>query len=401
MSEKKQDNKEGKIISIESYERKARSIRMKNTAVIVGVVTLLLIAAVSFFAYESKRVRKTYESVTMTSAVDVRGSTVIPFGNEIITYNSDGIHCIDVNGKDRWTGTFEMLNPMVVTGKDRVAVADKEGREIFIYDRSGKLTKIDTASPVLALQISEGGLVYASLDEGEVTAIYCYDPMSDNADKTISRINSTMEGSGYPLAFGASPSGRLFAVSYLTQENGRVSSRVAFYNFGEVGQNIPNNLMKTYTYTGESIPLIHFLDNDTAFAVSGPRLIFYSDPAGQDPESKKEIFISEEIRSVFWGDGTAVLVFDDKDAGGYRADVYNKNGELTTSVVFDMDYSDIVVSAGRLIIYNSRNCLIYNTVGKKKAELDFRDDVRLLVPEDRANRFLMLTDTGVSSIKLD
>ena len=96
-----------------------------------------------------------------------------------------------------------------------------------------------------------------------------------------------------------------------------------------------------------------------------------------------------------------MLVFDDKDAGGYRADVYNKNGDLASSVIFDMDYSDIAVSGGRLIIYNSRSCLIYNTMGKKKAEVDFKDDVRLLVPEESVNRFLMLTDTGVSSIKLD
>jgi hypothetical protein len=396
----KKSGEKGKILSMEFYEKKARNHRLKNTVVYLVLFFVLVTSLAAYGIWRDKKVYGSFEFNGFTSPFNTSNAEVIAFGDLFLAYNSDGIHCINADGKELWTGTLEMRSPMIACGDARVVAADREGRQIYIYEKDGSFYRIDTASPVLQTGISSKGLVYAALDEGDVTAIYCYDPLLDNADKTVSMIYSTMKGSGYPLTFAGSPSGKLFAVSYLSDEGGSLSSHLAFYNFGEVGQNMPNNLMLTYTYAGEAVPYLYFFDENSLLAVTGKRMIFYGDAAGEDPKSVKEIFLQEEVRSVYAGNGRAAIIFDDPGEYRYRADIYGKNGETESTVYFDLDYDDIKLSKYGMSVYNGERCLVYRYNGMKKAEFELPEGTELLVPGKSEDKFTLIYGTSVGGIKL-
>ena len=52
---------------------------------------------------------------------------------------------------------------------------------------------------------------------------------------------------GYPLDISLSPDGTMLTGSYMYIEDGTLRSRVAFYNFSEVGKNALNRFVMIFT----------------------------------------------------------------------------------------------------------------------------------------------------------
>lgn len=391
-----------KITSFEEYEKKARMHKLHVTLV-TGVIIAVVLSLVGFAGvYFYGKVYDRYEVVGEEKAYSTGEVTLLAFGTDFLTYNTDGIHCVNPSGTDLWTGTYEMQSPMVEVNGNYVVVADRGGREIFIYNKEGLCGKIKTGSPVIDVSISGGGIVAASVDEGDSISIYVYDYALDKDDKCVSKVYSTMEGSGYPVAFSCSPRGNLMAVSYMSAAGGILSSSVAFYNFGEVGKNTRNNLMRSYSYMNESVPMIKFMDDRTAFAVSGSRLVIYADDAGQDPESINEILINREIRSVYYDSEHIGLVFSTESVENkYSMDIYDKKGNVISTILFNMDYESIYFQGNKVVIMDGNECCIYKVDGRKKAELEFADDeIRLMLPSKRYLEFTQVLETGIRRIRL-
>ncbi|MCR5597121.1 MAG: DUF5711 family protein [Lachnospiraceae bacterium] len=391
-----------KIASFEEYEKKARMHKLHVTLV-TAVIIAVVLSLVGFAAvYIYNRIYERYVVVGEEKEYSTGEVTLLAFGTDFLTYNTDGIHCVNASGTDLWTGTYEMQSPMVEVNGNYVVVADRGGREIFIYDKKGLCGKIKTGSPVIDVSVSGGGIVAASVDEGDSISIYVYDYTLDKDDKCVSKVYSTMEGSGYPVAFSCSPGGNLMAVSYMSASGGTLNSSVAFYNFGEVGKNTRNNLMRSYSYMNESVPMIRFMDDKTAFAVSGSRLVIYSDDAGQDPESINEILINREIRSVYYDSNHIGIVFSTESVENkYSMDIYDKKGNVVSTILFNTDYENIYFLGNRVVIVDSGECFIYKVDGRKKAELEFADDeIRLMLPTKRYMEFTQVTGAGIRRIRL-
>ena len=391
-----------KLVSFEEYEKKARMHKLHVTLV-TAVIIAIVLSLVGFAAvYIYNKVYDRYEIVVAEKEFSTGEVTLLAFGTDFLTYNTDGIHCVNSSGADLWTGTYEMQSPMVEVNGNYVVVADRDGREIFIYDKKGQCGRIKTGSPVIDISVSSGGIVAASVDEGDSISIYVYDYTLDKDDKCVSKVYSTMEGSGYPVAFSCSPKGNLMAVSFMSASDGMLTSSVAFYNFGEVGKNTRNNIMRSYSYMNESVPMIRFMDDKTAFAVSGSRLVIYADDAGQDPESKNEVLINREIRSVYYDSEHIGLVFATESVENkYSMDVYDKKGNVVSTILFNTDYENIYFLGNKVMIMDGNECFIYKIDGRKKAELEFADDeIRLMLPTKRYLEFTQVTETGIRRIRL-
>lgn len=391
-----------KIASFEEYEKKARMHKLHVTLV-TGVIIAVVLSLVGFaVVYFYNKIYDRYEVAGEERSYSTGEVNLLAFGNDFLTYNTDGIHCVNASGTDLWTGTYEMQSPMVEVNGDYVTVADRGGREIFVYDKKGLCGRIKTGSPVIDISVSAGGIVAASVDEGDSISIYVYDYALDKDDKCVSKVYSTMEGSGYPAAFSCSPKGSLMAVSYLSAAGGKITSSVAFYNFGEVGKNTRNNMMRSYSYMNESVPMVRFMDDKTAFAVSGSRLMIYSDDAGQNPESINEVLINKEIRSVYYDSEHIGLVFSTESVENkYSMDIYDKKGNVVSTILFNTDYENIYFLGNRVMIMDGDECFIYKVNGRKKAELEFADDeIMLMLPTKNYLEYTQVTGTGIRKIRL-
>jgi hypothetical protein len=182
-------------------------------------------------------------------------------------------------------------------------------------------------------------------------------------------------------------------------DSGQMKSSVAFYNFGEVGQNSTDNYVSGYDYLDTVVPFTRFLDNKSVFAVSDDRIMFYS--GSQKPVSEAENLINDDVQSIYYGDEYIGLVFNNTEGSSrYLLNVYHKSGTLAQQIEFDTDYTDILFHKDQIIIYNETECSIYNTNGVLKYEGKFSKSARALIPLDRAYRYMVVTQDSVDTIEL-
>ena len=116
----------------------------------------------------------------------------------------EGASYINALGETVWTQAFEMRSPFVATNGSYAAVADREGRSIYICDETGCLGLVNTTLPVLNITVAGQGMVAALLDDGDVSYINFFDKTGGKLDIEF---KLWMGGEGFPMSFSLSPSG--------------------------------------------------------------------------------------------------------------------------------------------------------------------------------------------------
>lgn len=391
---KKKKDREDEKVRI-SYREKIKS--HKFTIFYRTVLVIILIAAVIAALYVQWN-NKIYTQAAVLSSAEIsitQDSSLLPFSGYLLTYSKDGAGCMDVKGNAVWNQTFEMQNPIVDICQNAVAIGDYNGRTIYVMNTSGIMGNITTNKPIRDFCVASNGVVAVVLDDTDTTWIYLY----DSQGKELIYFRTTMKESGYPINVSISPNGQLVCVSYLFVDSGQMKSSVAFYNFGEVGQNNTNNYVSGYDYLNAVVPFTRFLDNRSIFAVADDRIMFYS--GAQKPTSVFEGLISEDIQSVHYGGEHVGLVYNSTESSNrYRLDVYHKSGELRQSLEFDIDYRDILFHEDQIIIYNETECCIYNSNGTEKYRGRFEKTALMLIPQSSAYRYMVVTPDSIDVIEL-
>lgn len=192
------------------YKEKIRKHRLSNlykttlVIVICAAVVLLL-----FILYRNKRYTD-YTVKTTVPQVFVGGTESLRLGENILSYSKDGARCMDSAGNVIWNQTYEMQNPIISVCEDVVAIADYNGRTIYIQSSAKQLGTITTNLPIRNLEVASNGVVSAVVEDSKVTWIYVF----DTAGKELLKFHITMEQTGYPIAVSLSPNALLCAVSY-------------------------------------------------------------------------------------------------------------------------------------------------------------------------------------------
>ena len=378
-----------------SYREKIKS--HKFTIFYRTILVLVLVVAIVAALYIQWK-NKIYTQMAIVASAEIhitQDANLLPFAGYLLTYSKDGAGCMDIKGNAIWNQTFEMQNPMVAMCQNVVAIGDYNGRNIYVMDTGGMIGSITTNKPMRDFCVASNGVVAVVLDDTDTTWIYLYDAKG----KELVYFRTTMKDSGYPIKVSISPNAQLVCVSYLFVDSGQMKSSVAFYNFGDVGQNNTNNYVSGYDYLDVVVPFASFLDNKSLFAVSDDRIMFYG--GAQKPVTIAESLISETVQSVYYGDEYVGLVFISTESNSrYRLDVYHKSGEFRQSIEFDIDYRDILFREDQIIIYNESECRIYNGNGTEKYSGRFEKSALVLIPQSNAYRYMIVTPDSIDTVEL-
>ncbi len=377
------------------FEQKIRRHRRAILyRIIIGIAIVAALIVSAYYNYR-KMVYTDYDVIRSISYAEASNARFLKFGDNVLKYSQDGATVFNIANDMLWNETFEMQNPIVDVCGDYVAIGDYMGTTIYVYNSSGLQGTIDTSTPLKRFCVSGNGSVAVVLEDKEVTWIKLYDVNGTN----IASDRTTMSKSGYPVCIDISEDGILLAVSYLFVDSGVLSSSVAYYNFGAVGQNEVDNLVSGYNYSGTVVSYVSFINPDTSFAVGDNRFSIFK--GADKPESIFEKDIEKEVLSVFHNNSMIALVFENDEGNGkYVAQVYDDKGNTVTTQEFDMDYSNISLYKDLLIINNSEACQIYNTSGLKKFDGKFDKSVISVIPEAAGSRYLIVGADGMEEIKL-
>ena len=379
----------------DNYE--LRLSRHKRNIVKETVITVVAIAAavtaVGF--YIEKRSYHNYKVVQSSEQEDVVSTSYIEMDGDILRYSPDGVSLVSDKMSTLWSETYQMQNPVADVNGTRAVIADKDGTTLEIYDKSGKTGSVTTSYSIIKARVSKSGLVAAILDGGDDTWIDFY-----STDGSLIAENQTkIDDPGYPLDIAVSEDGVVMMVTYQFVDGSDTTSYVAFYNFGDVGQNEDDRIVSGYKYEGVVVPQIQYLSNNRSIALKDNGFTIYQ--GSQIPKEVKTIETDKEIVSTFYDDDMVGLVFknDSKDKQ-YIMEVYNTaDGKLKFKEDFNIPYTTIKLSGGNILMYNSSQMCVMNSRGVQKylgsVDGTIKDFFKIGM-----NRYLLVLDSGVDVIKL-
>lgn len=379
-----------------SYKDQIRSHRMVIFYRVLLVVILIVAFVVAVIVQANT---KTFTMCSVQTSVEnhsIQSEKMLPFDGSILSYGKDGAACVDAEGNAVWNITYEMQSPMVSVDGNVVAIGDYGARSIHIMSATGSIGEITTTMPIYKFCVSRAGEIAVVLNDSDITWIYLYDTLGN----ILAYFKTTMRQSGFPIDVTISSNGKLVGVSYVYVDSGKMKSSIAFYNFGDVGQNETDNYVSGYDYIGTVVPIIRFMDNEYAFAVSDDRLMFYK--GAEKPVSQAEHLISEEIRKVFFDEKYVGLVYySDQADSRYRIEIYNRNGNKVDERNCNIDFKDITICEDTAYVYSESTCLIFRIGGDVRYEGELPKSTYLLLPTKKVTRFTTANSDTIDTVLLN
>ncbi|MDO4189412.1 MAG: DUF5711 family protein [Lachnospiraceae bacterium] len=377
------------------YKKKlARHRRFIIYRIIAIVAASLFIIVMAYSSYRNM-IYSDYTILDTLQYEDSAGANFRNFNGNVLKYSRDGATAFNMDNNMLFNQTYEMQNPMVDICGDYVALGDYKGTKVYVMNSEGLQGQIDTTLPVQRFAVAANGNIAIVLEEDEITWVRLY----NKEGEIVASDRTTMKKSGFPLSMDISDNGIMLNISYLYIDSGKISSSVAFYNFGSVGQNEIDNLVSGYNYDDETITYVQFMNSSTAFAIGNTQFsIFKGD---QRPERVFDVTLEDEVRSIFNNDSYIGLVYDQTSTENpYRLDVYNTSGDIVLSKEFSLEYTDILFNKDFVIIYNANECLICDISGNEKYSGLFKNSIITMVPNGNKTRYLFVSGSRTDEIQL-
>lgn len=365
-------------------------ICIASVVVAVGIFVLLI------NGYINKHY-SSYEVVNETERQDNNTEKYLCPDGRLIKYSKDGISEIDVSGRTIWTGSYEMSNPSVTTCGDYVLVADIGGKDAYIFDGENTGTELSVDYEIKQADVSRQGLVALLLEDTSSDVINIYNPY-DVSSKLLVEIPTNVDD-GYPVCMAISPDGTSVVASYICVTSGIVESRVAFYNFSEVGQN-SDCLVGAKNYEDALVTDIRFLSEDQVclFADTG----FYIWKDLKQPKQVLKKKIKSQIRSIFYNSKYIGLVLETgEEKEPYQMEIYNQKGSRVTAFRFACEYENIELVDNEILFYSAKQCGIFRLNGVLRFCKTIEDGVDYFFQAPKHNRYYLINASAIQEIKLE
>lgn len=374
--------------------RKIRRHRIQSALRVMLIAALVIGLATLLFVQYKNQVFSGYVITRHGEFTTLENTSYVENNGSVIRYSKDGISNTDMKGSVVWNLTYEMQSPIVRMADGYVAVGDYNGHIVYLVDKTGSTYEVDTKLPIRNFAVSSTGVVAAILEDAGNSWINVF-----NKDGTqIVEAKATMSKTGYPIA--VSLSGEVMGVSYFYVDGSTMRSSVTFYNFGGVGENTTDHIVSSYAYADSVVPMIQFMDTDTAFAVADNRLMFFE--GSKKPVSSADILLNGEIQGVYYSNThVGLLFYDQTGEHKYRLDVYDGSGKKEMSYGFDMDFKDILICNNQIMIYNEAQCIVVGLNEKVKYTGTFENKVHFVAATDSPRKFTLIMSDGLATMEFN
>lgn len=363
---------------------------LKRTLITAGII---IVAVFLVMLYFEKRSYRNFKILQTSEQEDIVSTKYVEMDGRILRYSPDGVALVNSKMETVWSELYDMQNPVADVCGSKSVIADRDGTTMEMFNKDGRTGSVTTSYSIVKARVSASGLVAVILDGGDETWINFY-----GSDGSLIAENQTkVDDPGYPLDVAISRDGVIMMVTYQFVDGGDTTSYVAFYNFGDVGQNEDDRIVSGYTYEGVVIPQIQYLDSSQSIALRDDGFALYK--GKQIPKENKIVKVDKEIVSTFFDEDNIGLVFKNGSKDKlYTMEVYSTGGKLKFKKDFNIPYTTIKMSEGNILMYNSSQMCVLNSRGVEKymgtVDGTINDFFKI-----GWNKYLLVLDSGVNVIK--
>lgn len=387
--------KENEGQSLRDYgNRKKRYKRRRNFLIILSLLGIAVVG-IGYLYSINNRNYQSYEVLKTTENPGENKAGFLSYGSSIVRYSKDGAVAYDKDSKLLWNGSYEMKNPIADTCGKYVVIADRGNKSIHIYNGKGQVGSITTLYNIIKVEVASQGVVAALMEEGEANYISLYDVDGTVLSDKITNVNNE----GYPIDITLSNDGEKLVISYFAVTKGKLISTVAFFNFGEVGQNYTDRFVGGYEFEEAIVPRVTFLNNDTVCVYKDNGFLLYT--MAEIPNMIHEESIPDStIKSVLYNSKYTGIVLEASDASPKKLLLYDLEGNKLLEKSLDFDYEKIFLADEEIIMYDNVSCAIMKTNGKIKFRYTFDGNIGAFYPINNLDRYFLINESNIAEIGL-
>lgn len=383
----------GRTIDLTVIEERNKK---KKKRIFIGILSLsgvLILLAALFYWYKNRQ----YDSYKVQKVISVKNGNsmqYISYEGGLLRYDRDGITVVDEEGSVVWGASYDMANPVVDVCEESVVVADIGGTDLYIRKEAESGMEFSVDYPIVQAVVSKQGVIAVVTQDGASNTIYIYNPF-DKTNRLLAEIPTNVED-GYPVSVDISNDGSSVAASYLCVTSGVVQSRVAFYNFTEVGKNA-NCMVGAKNYDETVVAQIQYISDESVCLFDEQGIYLWRNL--KQPELTKAYRFKEDIQSAFAGEGYVGVVLK-KEEDRCLMRVFDEDGEEVLKKTVDSDFTQTAIANGQIILSSANHCEIYRLNGVQKFSKKLKKKVSYWFPTTKENHFYLIQDSKIKIIKL-
>lgn len=370
--------------------------RRKRILILLIVVTIIAGALISIWTYYTK----CYRGYRVQQSIECAGTSTSQYAiynNGLMKYSRDGAVGFNSKLDMALSGSYDFASPVIDVCEGYAAVADLEGKEVYVFNGSDSPKEIKVLYPINLVRVASQGVVVVAMSREKSDLVQIYD--SNNNNELLVEFTTNVSEDGYPVDMALSTDGRKLVTAYLNVTGGKATTKITFYNLGEVGKNYSNNIVGAKTYEKEIISRVEFLGNNNvcAFGENG----FYLYSMRQLVSDIDKVKFKQTVKSVFFTEEYFGFIFE-PEAGNTSCtlQLYDLSGKLKRSKTLDFSYKQVYMVKDEIIFLGDQDCHIFRANGTEKFRCQFDTPPLYLMPISGFNRYILVGDNTVSTIKL-
>lgn len=353
--------------------------------ILIGIGALLVLRYVT---YDFANVVKVHESESSAN-----GNYELYAGG-VLEYSKDGVAMLEKSGDEIWNHPCQMSNPFVDICNDSVAVADKGGTSILVFQKDGLKGEIQTTRPIENVAVSSQGIVAALLKDEDMPQVICYDAKGN----ILVEHKATFSSTGYPIDIALSHDGNDLMVSYLKVNGSVMEASVVYYNFAEAGADKAEHRVAELQYENAIAPIVEFLKKNISLIVTDHSFSLMK--GLEAPEKICEVELEKEIKSVSYNEEMIAFVLKNAGDNGYELRTYSLNGQAIYSLEFDGEYGNIKIVGDKVFMFDGSKCAIYNGIGICKYSGNLEMQIMNMFPALGYEKYTVISASGFQEIQL-
>ncbi len=368
---------------------------------ILVALTIMIIAVGLITAMVRYNMIKTYRGYDVVASVKTTGDNIadyVVFAGNVLKITKDGASYVDEKGNVKWDVSYAMKMPQAEVCGDYAVVADMNGKEVYVFNTSGEVSRQTLNYDIANMDVAEQGVYCLVLVGDGCNYIQGYDKDSSN----IYELKTSIDKSGYPLDIDISNDGQKLVTSFMKVNGTKTATSIATYNFGSVGKNEnADRMMGSYDIQDAVYPIVKFVDNDTIACFGDADIRIYT--MTEKPKKKAVIDLkSREMQGVFSNSSYIgyIALADSGSASKYKIYVYDTSGKSVAETDCNTTYDTIYATDDEIIVIGDMDCNIYRFNGSLKFQYSFTKKLVNVVPDSNKEEYVVIFENETQTVKL-
>ena len=337
-----------------------------------------------------------FEIVQTTELSNAAKATYLSYKSGVLKLTRDGAEAISSDGKTLWNVSYNMKEPIGAVCQSYAAIADRGGTSLYIIDGSGNANHLTMLSNIEQVEVAAQGVTAVLTSDGEYDYINIY---TMDSQESLIDIETNINKDGFPIEIALSEDGKKLVTSYMAVADDMVKSWLTFYNFGDIGKNMVNNIAGSISFDKTIIPEIKFLTNDLVCVYTDSAFYLYEMKETPSVQTIEEI--PGEIKSVLSNNSMLGFIVNSASGDGTKELItYNYSGKKLVQKSLQVNYEKAKMTENCIIFYSPLSYEFYDLEGNFLFSGEFTKNINYIFMTNQLEYLLCVGDTGMDRIKL-